>query len=67
MPTLLGESGSALVIGGGIVGVKAALVLCDAGLNVNPVERMLCMGIHNQRLLQMLSDHNFVNQKGWKR
>jgi heterodisulfide reductase subunit A-like polyferredoxin len=67
MPTLQGESGSALVIGGGIAGVKAALALCDAKLNVNSVERTLCMGIHTQRLLRMLSDHNFVKIKGWKR
>jgi heterodisulfide reductase subunit A-like polyferredoxin len=66
MPTLQGESGSALVIGGGIAGVKGALVLCDAGFNVNPVERTLRMEIHTQRLLHMLSDHNFVKQKGWK-
>ena len=67
MPTLQEESGSALVIGCGIDGAKQALVLCDAGLNVNPIEHKLYIGIRTQRLLHMFSDHNLVKQKGWKR
>jgi heterodisulfide reductase subunit A-like polyferredoxin len=62
MPALLEKSGSALVIGGGITEIKAVLILCDAGLNIDPDEHVLCMGIHDQRLLRMLSHYNFVKQ-----
>ena len=63
MPTLQKESDSALVIGGWISGVKAALVLCDAGFYVNPVERALRVEIHTQRHWHLATDPNFVKQQ----
>jgi len=44
MPTLQGESGSALVIGGGIAGMSAALSLANQGFDVQLVEKEKALG-----------------------
>ena len=44
MKSLASNSKSALVIGGGIAGIQAALDLGDMGIKVNMVEKLPCIG-----------------------
>ncbi len=59
-----GEPAAALVVGGGIGGMRAALDLADAGLKVYLVEQTPCLGGRVAQLGYMFPQHDCVLCRG---
>jgi heterodisulfide reductase subunit A len=66
MPTrnFRGEPAAALVVGGGIGGMRAALDLADAGLKVYLIEQTPCLGGRVAQLGYMFPQHDCVLCRG---
>jgi heterodisulfide reductase subunit A len=64
LPTIRQKPAAALVVGGGIGGMRAALDLADAGLKVYLIEQTPCLGGRVAQLGYMFPQHDCVLCRG---